>query len=103
MPTQVEAAPWGDPFTPRGSFRRVKGCAGRDAQVEAETVPRAGHVAGARIASPRLVPVIAAALEDPAMKSPAVVARFQAIADDDRQDPALRAKAAKVLRAKLGA
>lgn len=57
----------------------------------------------ARIASPRLVPVIAAALEDPAMKSPAVVARFQAIADDDRQDPALRAKAAKVLRAKLGA
>ncbi len=57
----------------------------------------------AKVGAPRLVPVVAAALEDPAMRSPAVVARFRAIAEDETKDPLQRAKAARVIKSKLGA
>lgn len=52
--------------------------------------------------APQLLPLVARALEDPSLKSPAVIARFQMVADDPNQDQATRDKARDVLRAKRG-
>jgi hypothetical protein len=55
-----------------------------------------------RTVAPRLVPVLGAALEDPAIKSSLVVARFAQIANDPRRDPTIRARAARIVSSKTG-
>ncbi len=50
--------------------------------------------------APTLLPLVATALEDPALRSPAVIARFQMVADDPRIDPETRERARAVIRAK---
>lgn len=56
---------------------------------------------GSRV-SPQLLPIVAAALEDPALRSPAVLSRFQQIVDDPGVPEDVRAHAAAVLRSKRG-
>ncbi len=55
-----------------------------------------------RTVAPRLVPVLGAALEDPAIRSPQVVARFEQIANDPKRDPTIRARAARIVSSKTG-
>lgn len=56
----------------------------------------------ARRDAPALLPVVATALEDPSIRAPAVIARFQQLADDPAASPAARERARAVLRAKQG-
>lgn len=55
-----------------------------------------------RVVAPRLVPVLGAALEDPTIKSPAIVARYQQIASNPKLSADLRARAAQVVQSKQG-
>jgi hypothetical protein len=56
----------------------------------------------ARGVAPDLVPLVATALEDPALRSRAVIARFQQLADDPTVAPEARERAQQVLKAKQG-
>jgi hypothetical protein len=53
-----------------------------------------------RTTAPELLPVLSKALEDPALRSPAVIARFQQVANNPQIPQATRDRAVQVLHAK---
>jgi hypothetical protein len=55
-----------------------------------------------RRTAPELLPVLSNALEDPALRSPAVIARFQQVANNPKVSQATRDRAIQVLKAKQG-
>jgi len=55
-----------------------------------------------RSTAPKLLPIVANALEDPAIRSPVVIARFQQVVDDPSVPQATRDHAAQVIKTKLG-
>jgi len=56
-----------------------------------------------RRVAPQLLPIVARALEDPALRAPAVMKRFEEIAGDPSLPQDLRDRATAVLKAKRGA